>query len=166
MTSQTTPSAPPDPAPAAAGGPARPAVVKADPEKRRQALLLVLAVTLAGVVIVRFGIPWLEAWVWRAAAAGDVGARRLVCIGAGGAIAALGALVVASGVNMIAIGRRVVRGMRFPPEGLRPIRDVRLVEGPPARVLGRIQEFLGILLLLCASVLVGLGGFIVVRLWP
>ena len=143
-----------------------PTIVRADPAMRRQALLLVLAGTLVSILVIGYGLPWLERWLIEAMRGGNLAARRMVCIGAGLAIALLGLLVTLSGANMIRIGRRVVRGRRFPPEGLRVLRDTRVVAGSLAVLLGRMQAVIGVTILACAAVLVGLGGYIVVRLWP
>ena len=133
---------------------------------RRQALLLVLAGTLAGILIIGYGLPWLERWVIDAVVAGNTAARRMVCLGTGVAIVGLALLVTLSGLNMMRIGRRGVRGRRFPPEGLRVLRDTRVVEGRSAVVIGWIQTGLGATILACAVGLLVLGGYVVVALWP
>ncbi|MEX0907389.1 MAG: hypothetical protein WD054_03585, partial [Gemmatimonadota bacterium] len=91
---------------------------------------------------------------------------RMACLAAGGLIAVLGAGVIASGLNMVGIGTRVVRSGRFPPEGMRVLRDTRVVTGRGARALGHVQRALGVLLIACAAVLLGLSGYVLVVLWP
>lgn len=144
----------------------QPTVVRADPGLRRLALSIVLGGALAAVLIIGYGRPWLEAWVTQAVVEGNTAARRMLCFGAGVGIVALALAVVLSGVNMIRIGRRVIGQGRFPPEGLRVFRDTRVVEGRIAVVVGRLQALLGALLLVLAATLLGLGGYVVVMLWP
>ena len=126
----------------------------------------ILAPAQSAALIVGYGLPWLEAWVTRAVVEGNTAARRLLCFGAGVGIVALALAVVLSGVNMIRIGRRVIGQGRFPPEGLRVLRDTRVVEGRIAIATGRLQATLGALLIACAAALLGLGGYVVVMLWP
>ena len=143
-----------------------PEIVRADPRMRRQALVIVVGGLAVGAAVIGWGLPWLEEWVRHAYLTGNTAVRRWVCIGAGAGILALGLGVTASGVNMIGIGRRVLREGRFPPSGLRVLRDTPVRTGPVAAGVGRIQGVLGGVIVALALILVLLGGWIVVRLWP
>lgn len=143
-----------------------PEIVRADPALRRKALLILVGGALAGTAVIGFGLPALQAWATEQIAAGRLGIRRLICFGMGPVIVALASGVIASGLNMIHIGRRVLAAERFPPPGLRVLRDTPVIDGPRAVFLGRSQTFIGAMLLVCAVVLLGLGSYIVFLLWP
>ncbi len=143
-----------------------PQVVRADPAMRRKAVLIVIAGTVAAIVAIGYGLPWLERWVTDAIVAGNIAARRAVCLGAGAAVIGLALVVAVSGVNMVRIGRRVTGAGRFPPPGLRVLRDTRVVAGRQAVIIGRLQATLGLVILGCAAALLGIGGYVVVWLWP
>lgn len=145
---------------------AAPPVIRADPALRRKALLIVLAAALVWTIVIARGLPRLEAWAGAAVVAGNTAARLWLCFGAGVLIATFALLVSWSGANIIRMARRAAAAGQFPPPGIRVLRDTRVIEGRAALLLSRTYVVLGTLLLTCAAALLGLGGYLVVMLWP
>jgi hypothetical protein len=63
-------------------------------------------------------------------------------------------LAVAGGLDALGRSRRTLREGRFPPSGMRMVRDTPVIRGPLARVLGLLGGVLGTLLLVGALLLV------------
>jgi hypothetical protein len=148
-----------------APGPA-PEVIRADPAMRRAAILIVVAAVVLGVIGIAWGLPALQSWVWSDTGLGRVSRARVVCLAFGGIIALTAAAVIVSGVRMARFGKRAVTAGRFPPPGMPVFRDTRPATGRPALILGRLYRGTGFTLVVLGAVLLGLGGYVVVALWP
>jgi hypothetical protein len=126
---------------------------KADPRARRAALIVVAIGTLGGAgLILLFETYRTDVAAWIAA---DDRRIRLV-------IAALVLLTAGPALAMAAylwrLGHRTIESDRYPPPGLRVVRDTRVVIGPAARRVGRVVQ-------VAASVLAGGGVLLAVSLW-
>jgi hypothetical protein len=114
---------------------------KADPRARRQAVWLLIAGTLVGVLLILgFGrySGSLRTWIKSDPAAV---AHRLTLALVGLSIV-LSAPAIAFAVYLWALGGRVLRAEQFPPPGYRVIRDTPVVGGQGARVRGHAFRIL------------------------
>lgn len=114
---------------------------KADPRARRQAVWLLIAGTLVGVLLILgFGrySGSLRTWIKSDPTAV---AHRLTLALVGLSIV-LSAPAIAFAVYLWALGGRVLRAEEFPPPGYRVIRDTPVVGGQGARVRGHAFRIL------------------------
>jgi hypothetical protein len=114
---------------------------KADPRARRQAVWLLIAGTLVGVLLILgFGrySGSLRTWIKSDPTAV---AHRLTLALVGLSIV-LSAPAIAFAVYLWALGGRVLRAEQFPPPGYRVIRDTPVVGGQGARVRGHAFRIL------------------------
>ena len=143
-----------------------PEVVRADPHRRRLAVLIVLVAMIVGAFGIVVGLPALEEWVVSDTSPGRVSRARMVCLGFGALIVLLAAAVIGSGRRIARYGGEAVAVGRFPPPGMPVFRDGVVLSGRPAAMLGRFYRGIGITLALLGVALLGLGGYAVVLLWP
>jgi len=114
-------------------------IQKADPEKRRNLILAcVIAWVAGGVLIVVYDM--LLSWAARDA---GVEIQRLnVVIGS---LLLLAIPVIAVSRTIWMAGRDVIRTQRYPPPGMKVIRDTVVVTGVKARRYGSLMQALSIL---------------------
>jgi hypothetical protein len=136
-------------------------VVRADPVVRRRALALLLGAAVAGAAAIQWGLPWLELARLR-----QPGMQRTICLTFLGVIVALALAVIGSGRRIAGLGRRTVALQEFPPPGVKLLHDVRRMTGARAIYLGRGYVIIGWTLVVLALVLLGLGSYALVVLWP
>jgi len=136
-------------------------VVRADPVVRRRALALLLGAAVAGAAAIQWGLPWLELARLR-----QPGIQRTICLTFLGVIVALALAVIGSGRRIARLGRRTVALQEFPPPGVKLLHDVRRMTGARAIYLGRGYVIIGWTLVVLALVLLGLGSYALVVLWP
>lgn len=146
--------------------PPPPEMVRADPRRRRLAIIIVFV----SLILVAFGIAWglpaLEEWVVSDTSPGRVSRARMVCLAFGGIIVLLAAAVIGSGRRISRYGKEAVAVGRFPPPGMPVFRDGVALTGRPAVMLGRFYRGIGITLAVLGVALLALGGYAVVLLWP
>jgi hypothetical protein len=150
---------------APAGGPA-PEILRADPGRRRTAILIVFLALVLGTIGIGWGLPALQQWVWSDTGLGRVSRARTVCLAFGGVIVLTAAAVIGSGFRMARFGRTAVLSQRFPPPGMPVFRDTPQASGRPAIILGRLYRGTGFLIAGLGAALLVLGGYAVVLLWP
>jgi hypothetical protein len=114
-------------------------VIPADPAYRLRIVILVLALAVVGAGV----IVWLER-TWAAIDPGTVdpeAVKRVLTI----APVLLGLPLLIFGLWLARFSLRVRREERFPPEGVKVIRDTQLVTGDAARLRARIGLVLALL---------------------
>ncbi len=136
-------------------------LVRPDPVVRRRALAILLGAAVAGAAVIQWGLPWLERARLR-----QPGMRRTICITFLGVIVALALAVIGSGRRITGLGWRTVALQAFPPPGVKLLHDVRRMTGARAVYLGRGYVIIGWTLVVLALVLLGLGSYALVVLWP
>jgi hypothetical protein len=136
-------------------------IVHADPRSRRQAMVLLVVAVALGTAGIRWGLPWLEA-----ARLTQPGVQRAICVTFAAVIVGLAALVVFSGRRIARLGRTTVELQRFPPPGMKVLRDLRRMTGAGAVLVGRGYVVIGWALVVLALLLLFLGGYMLVLLWP
>jgi hypothetical protein len=117
----------------------------ADPQARRTALTILAVVTLIGVILIAAAGQLraaAEAWVER-----DLATRARMVIGAM-TVLAVGPLLVLAAYSW-RLGGRILRGGRYPPPGVRVVRDTPVVTGDAAVRMARGVRVLAALV--CAS---------------
>ena len=132
-----------------------PDVVPADPRLRRNALLILLRGTGIASAFIIWVLPEIQEVVLNARATGQVSARA-ICLGFVGVVATLVAPVSIAGVSVIRTAKLTVDSAQFPAPGEKVIRDTRILRGSRAVAIGRVQRFLGGLLVACALALLAL----------
>jgi len=132
-------------------------IVRADAAARGVAVRIVVLAALVGAATLHWGRPWLVHAAERAVAEGMP--RSVVCRSVLVALAGLGCGTGAFGVHAFRLGRRVMREQRYPPKGLRVIRDTRVVEGRVAELVGTVQSGTGILLVAASAALVAVAAY-------
>src|SRR5262245_36420821 len=120
-------------------------IQKADPAARRQAVWLLIAGTLVGVLLIlgfeRYRTALRE---WIGSEPGDATHRLTVTLVALAVL--LSAPAVAFAVYLWSLGARVLRAQQFPPPGYRAIRDTPIVSGPAAALRGHAFRVLAVCL--------------------
>jgi len=122
---------------------------RADPNARRIAVAIVACGTVVGVVLItvarRFR-PEFETWLEQ-----DLSARLTFVI------MTLTSLTTGPVLGLAAyawhLGRRVLNAERYPPPGLRLIRDTPVVTGPAAGRRGRLIQLFAVVLAFAALLL-------------
>ena len=143
-----------------------PQIVRADPRRRRLAVVIVLVALILGAFGIAWGLPALAEWVAADTSPGRVSRARMVCLAFGAIIVLLAAAVIGSGRRIARYGKEAVAVGRFPPPGMPVLRDGVALSGRPALMLGRFYRGIGITLAVLGVALLGLGGYAVVLLWP
>lgn len=127
-------------------------VQKADPAARRQALLVIVFATAIGALLItgfeHLSQPFHE-WLSSEPAETVRRARLAVYVSA----FVVSAPVIAFAIYLWLLGARVLRAKRFPPPGLRVIRDTRVVDGPAAVTHGHAIQVLAVCLGVSAALL-------------
>ncbi len=138
--------------------PRPPEIVLADPRLRRNALLTIVGATVLGSLFIGWLWPLIRDALLHARQTGQISGRA-ICLGFLGFVAALVAPLIFISVHALRVGQRAVDSEQFPPPGMRVIRDTRVVRGAQARIIGRVQRVLGLLLIICALALLGLSAY-------
>lgn len=111
-----------------------PNIQRADPRLRKQALLWILAILVAGLLALRYIAlrptpETLPLWI-------------------GGSVGLSAVVIAAFAVYLWRLGVRIKASLRFPPPGLRVIRDTVIMDGADARRRGILLQVLAVVLLL------------------
>ena len=120
-------------------------IVRADDRFRRRVLACVALLTLGGLIALVFLYRWLDGLTdlseeKRQAVLGEVARAARV------AAWATGTCFVGVGAWLVWLAVRVRLARRYPPPGMRVIRDTRLRTGPEARDIATLATAAGVLL--------------------
>ena len=129
---------------------------KADPGVQRTGLVIVGAAAILGVLLMSIAAslrPDFEAWVRQ-----DLKVRLLLVLIELTLLTAVPALVMAG--YLWHLGLRIIRAQRYPPPGLRVVRDTLVVSGQAAGRRGRLVQAFGAVIGLASLLL----AFFLVRL--
>ena len=127
-------------------------IQKADPRARMTAVVLILVIGVAGAALISAtntylaGLAALAEMQPEAAIARGAFVFKLVALAGG-----LGLMLLAAYVAHLAA--RVRRSERFPPPGVRVVRDTRILEGYRAKRRGDIGLLLAVVVAACGIVL-------------
>jgi hypothetical protein len=130
-------------------------VLRADPAARRRALAIVVVGGALGLLAIEWLLPWARGQIEQAVYEGGL-PKSAVCKSVLVVLMLVATSVGAFGVYVFRFGRRVAREERFPPDGMKVVRDTRVLHGRAARVLGQAQTINGALLVVLAAALFGL----------
>ena len=120
-------------------------IERADPRARRLAVTLLIVGAALGVLLFVFAewrLPSVQEWVIEDPRQAQ-GRLRVVATGLT-AVFAVPTLLFAA--YFWKLGARVIRSNRFPPPGMRVIRDTVVRNGPSARRTGRILQAMALML--------------------
>ena len=127
-------------------------VQRADPEARRQAVLVIVFATAAGGLLIagfeHFREPFRE---WLSSEPAETARRAKLAVYVSTFI--LSAPVIAFAIYLWLLGRRVLRAQQFPPPGFRVIRDTPVVGGRGAVTRGHAIQILAVCLGMSAALL-------------
>jgi hypothetical protein len=124
-------------------------IQRADERSRKLVIVALIVVTVGGVVL--WGV--FEDWMIAVRSLPVEEAKQslskvfLLCIG----IMILGVCVI--GWYCWLIGGRVRQTLRFPPPGMKVVRDTIVLSGQAAAARGRLLKVLGLILMFCAMAL-------------
>ena len=124
-------------------------IQRADERSRKLVIVALIVVTVGGVVLWGVFEDWMTAVRSLPVEAARESLSRvfLLCIG----IMILCVCVV--GWYCWSIGGRVRQTLRFPPPGVKVVRDMVVLSGQPAAARGRLLQVFGVILILCAIAL-------------
>jgi len=128
-----------------------PEIIPADPKARRVALALVLAGLVAGGTAVLWLNRYQDDLLRLARKDRPVAVAKALRLANAVALAG-GAGLVAAGVWFAVLGRRICSAGRFPPPGMRVVRDTPVRTGAAARRLAALATAAAVLLILCGTV--------------
>ena len=131
-------------------------IVKADPGLRRQMLLVLLLIVAIGL----FALEWVPkemATILAIARESPAEARARTVLLLGALVAPPVLLGMVAGVDTIRRSVSTFRTDRFPPPGMRVLRDTPVLRGRSARGLAIVMATLGALLIACCTALPVLG---------
>jgi len=115
--------------------------VRADKSYRRKVLIFCGLLLLLVAALIAWILPWSTEYLLRQEP--EIALRV-----ARGVLVVMFLSFVPIGLCLFVLGRKIVKHERFPPPGVKVIKDTRLVEGEKAKVQGRVLVALGIILIL------------------
>ena len=129
--------------------------VRADSGLRRRVIVLLVVLAILGVL----AFLLLEQWLTKLQAAEPADAipalrRALVWISV-----AMGVSLAAFAGYFWRLGRRMAQAERFPPPGMKVVRDTRVIAGPAARHRGWLLQGVAAVLVICAVAVVVIMNF-------
>jgi hypothetical protein len=124
-------------------------IQRADPQLRRIAGLVFVALVVAGSVV----LLALQSWLSGVAQAAPSTARTQLLIAFGGLVAISCVTLLAFAVCFWRTAGQVLATQQFPPPGMRVIRDTPVLRGAAAMRRGRILQSIGGVLVLCGVAL-------------
>jgi hypothetical protein len=138
-----------------------PEIQRADPWLRCCAVGAVLAGAIVGTLVIATVLPQLRSAIQDAS---RMVSFPIACWSFLVALVLIAGSVAAFGVYAVGIGRTVVRARRYPPPGMKVVRDTRVLTGRAAEIVGRVQTGLGAALIALALVLAALSVYAMARL--
>jgi len=118
----------------------RPAIQKADPAYRRRLILILGLCTIACALCIE-GYPMFLDWAMQDLASLSVRLPWVI-----GPLFLFGLPLLLLSRSLWRIGRHTADVARFPPPGMRVVRDTVVLEGAPAVRRGRLMQWLAMLL--------------------
>lgn len=115
-------------------------IIKADPEVRRKAIYLAVFVTLIGVVVIQFGIPYFEAYLHNLPPK-----KALQLLNIGLSICCFS--IIPFGFYFYRFGRKAIYSEQCPPPGTGVIHDTKIHTGLAARRRGLMLVVVGALIM-------------------
>ncbi|MBF0529179.1 MAG: hypothetical protein HQK55_07895 [Deltaproteobacteria bacterium] len=119
-------------------------IVRADRTTRITVVVIVIVVMVIVGFLFQWGLPRLVFHLKTLPAEEAVQTIKI------GLVVTFGS-VIPIGLYMFVIGRRTSREERFPPRGLKVLRDTKIISGPSAVRRGRVIQALGALLMITAA---------------
>ncbi len=118
-------------------------IARADRRYRRKVLAIVALIMVVGACLIGWIIPWSREYLLGLE---PMAALIIVKVALGFMFLSL----IPFGLLILALGRRVVKQERFPPPGMKVIKDTKLIEGAKARLQGRVLIAFSLILILFA----------------
>jgi hypothetical protein len=115
-------------------------IIPADKQYRRRLIVIYIPILVIGLVLVGWGIPWLHEYMRNLAPREALNVTKTTL-----AIVFLSIIPIA--LYLFTLGRKVIGSGRFPPPGVKVVRDTTLLEGGKARFRGRVLVVLSICLI-------------------
>jgi hypothetical protein len=116
-------------------------IIRADKGYRRKLLILYALFILVAVLLIGWGLPWSKAYLLRLELETALAVMQVVL-----AVMFLG--FVPAGLYVWRLGRKIMVHERFPPPGVKVMKDTKLIEGKKARFRGRVLIVFSLVLIL------------------
>jgi hypothetical protein len=133
-----------------------------DPVARRNALIVFIVVAILGGVVASRMESWKKTLEQRLRGQGPAEAVETQRYLALGTVTVVTAPMALAGGYFCWLGRRTLRGKRFPPPGMRVIKPTRVLREEAAIRLGRWLVTIGILIVVLS---LGAYGWIASKIW-
>ena len=115
-------------------------IIHADKTYRRKVLVICIVLFSLGGLLIGWVLPWAKEYLHRLDPETALSVMKVTLV--------VGFLsVVPFGLYLLAFGCKVMEHERFPPPGVKVIRDTKLIEGEKARVRGRLLVVFSLILI-------------------
>ncbi len=118
-------------------------ILRADSGYRRKIAVICGALIFLGVVFIGLVLPWAQEYLQRLDPLTALWVMKVVLI-------VMFLSIIPMALYLLAFGRKVLESARFPPPGVKVIKDIKIIEGEKARVRGRVLVFMSIILMILA----------------
>lgn len=115
-------------------------IIRADKRYRRKLIVIYILLVLLGTVLIGWVLPWGKEYLQRLDPQTALSVMKT-------ALVVMFLSIVPFGLYLWMFGRKVMEHERFPPPGVKVVRDIRLIEGEKARNRGRLLVVLALILI-------------------
>ncbi len=120
-------------------------IIPADKSYRRRIISIYVVLVLIGLVLIGWVLPLTKAYIEQLEP--ETALRTLKAT-----LVVVFLTIVPIALYILSFGRKVMQHERFPPPGVKVIRDTKIIEGQKARVRGRLLVVLSLALILLAVI--------------
>lgn len=115
-------------------------IMPADKGYRRRVLAIYVVIVLLGLVLIGWVLPLTKEYIDQLEPETATSAMKTTLI-------LVFLTIVPIALYILAFGRKVMQHERFPPPGVKVIRDTKIIEGKKARARGRVLVVLSLVLI-------------------
>ena len=115
-------------------------IIRADKRHRRKFFVIYILLVSLGAVLFEWVVPWGKEYLQRLDPETALSVVKI-------ALVVMFLSIVPFGLYLWKFGRKVMEHQRFPPPGVKVIRDTRLIEGEKAKVRGQVMVVLALILI-------------------
>ncbi len=115
-------------------------IIRPDKNYRKRVFSLYVVLVLIGVVFIGWVLPWSKAYTEQLDPESALRTMKFTLV-----VVFLSIIPIA--LNILTLGRKMVKHKRFPPPGVKVMRETKLVEGDKATLRGRVLVILSLILI-------------------
>jgi ATP/ADP translocase len=116
-------------------------IIRADRRYRKKLLILYALFVLVVILLIGWVLPWSKAYLLQLELETALTVMKVV-------LAVMFLSFVPAGLYVWRLGRKIMVHERFPPPGVKVMKDTKLIEGKRARVRGRVLIVFSLVLIL------------------